>query len=233
MKPIVVIDAGHGGKDSGALGPKGQREKDVVLSVAHLLGAMIADIATVIFTRKDDTFIELGERARIANAAKATLFLSIHCNSGPPGQGDGYEVFTSPGQTKSDQFATNLFIPYANEFPDLRKRMDLGDGDEDKEEKFTVLTRTDMAAALFELEFIHTAAGAAFLTDPKNQARMAKALAAGIRLQLGVSSAAEVQPPAPVFRTFADMIAHLQPISARAQAVADDIDELIRKGWVR
>ncbi|MCW1734636.1 N-acetylmuramoyl-L-alanine amidase family protein [Anaerorudis cellulosivorans] len=79
----VVIDAGHGGKDPGALGSS-SREKDITLSVAKKLGALIEkkhpDVK-VVYTRKDDSFVALDRRADIANSAKADLFISIHCNA--------------------------------------------------------------------------------------------------------------------------------------------------------
>ncbi len=80
---IVVIDAGHGGKDYGALGIK-SKEKDINLGVAKLLGNMIEskmnDIK-VVYTRDDDTFLSLQKRAQIANNANGDLFISIHTNS--------------------------------------------------------------------------------------------------------------------------------------------------------
>jgi N-acetylmuramoyl-L-alanine amidase len=82
----VVIDAGHGGKDPGAIGPGKTNEKDVALAVALKLGEYIhanfPDV-NVIYTRKTDVFIELHERAEIANKNKADLFIAIHCNSTP------------------------------------------------------------------------------------------------------------------------------------------------------
>ncbi|NTW53314.1 MAG: N-acetylmuramoyl-L-alanine amidase [Chlorobaculum sp.] len=80
----VVIDAGHGGKDPGAIGTRGTREKDVVLNVAQDLGMFIRQRwpdVRVIYTRKDDTFIPLKERGQIANRYGGKLFVSIHCNS--------------------------------------------------------------------------------------------------------------------------------------------------------
>ncbi len=79
----VVIDAGHGGKDSGAVGKKTQ-EKDIALSIALKLGALIEENlkdVKVIYTRTTDVFVELYERADIANRAEADLFISIHVNS--------------------------------------------------------------------------------------------------------------------------------------------------------
>ena len=79
----VVIDAGHGGKDAGAVGKK-SKEKDITLAVAKKTGDYIKkkypDVR-VIYTRKTDVFVELMERARIANSNNADIFISIHCNS--------------------------------------------------------------------------------------------------------------------------------------------------------
>jgi N-acetylmuramoyl-L-alanine amidase len=79
----IVIDAGHGGKDPGCHGTK-HKEKDVALAVALKFGKYIEENlkdVRVIYTRKTDVFVELQERAEIANRAKADLFVSIHCNS--------------------------------------------------------------------------------------------------------------------------------------------------------
>lgn len=80
----VVIDAGHGGKDPGAIGPGKTYEKNVALAVALKLGEYIKKSypeVNVVYTRKTDVFLELHERAEIANKQKADLFIAIHCNS--------------------------------------------------------------------------------------------------------------------------------------------------------
>ncbi len=79
----VVIDAGHGGKDPGAVG-RNAKEKDIALGVALKLGALIEENlkdVKVLYTRKSDVFVELHERAAIANRAEADLFISIHVNA--------------------------------------------------------------------------------------------------------------------------------------------------------
>lgn len=79
----VVIDAGHGGKDPGAIGRKA-REKDIALAIALKVGKLIEENVQdvkVIYTRKEDVFVELYERADIANKSKADLFISIHVNA--------------------------------------------------------------------------------------------------------------------------------------------------------
>jgi N-acetylmuramoyl-L-alanine amidase len=84
----IVIDPGHGGKDPGAIGPSGLREKDVNLEISRILKGLLEDRlgVEVILTREDDRFITLDERARVANQASADLFLSIHCNAAPKGR---------------------------------------------------------------------------------------------------------------------------------------------------
>jgi len=91
----IVIDAGHGGHDSGTLGVDGIEEKDVVLDVALRLGKLLHDRlgAEIIYTRSDDTFIPLETRTAIANKAQADLFLSIHANSSEDASARGVETY--------------------------------------------------------------------------------------------------------------------------------------------
>ena len=91
----VVIDAGHGGKDPGSLGLK-NKEKDIALTISLKLGKYIEDNISdvkVIYTRKTDNFVELGERARIANKANADLFICIHCNANTRKEPKGSETY--------------------------------------------------------------------------------------------------------------------------------------------
>jgi len=98
---VVVIDPGHGGKDPGNLG-NGFREKDIVLDVSKQVGALLsAEGVMVIYTRTKDVFIELYDRAPIANKADADLFVSIHCDS-HNSQAYGAGTFVM-GLSKSDK----------------------------------------------------------------------------------------------------------------------------------
>ena len=103
---VVVIDAGHGGKDPGAIGIDNLREKDVTLAIALKLGEILKkempDVK-VVYTRKDDTFIDLYKRGKIANENDGKLFISIHCNStkNKPSDVSGAEVYLlRPGRTE-------------------------------------------------------------------------------------------------------------------------------------
>jgi len=92
----IVIDAGHGGHDTGTIGPTGLMEKDLCLDIALRLGKIIEQKlpgADVVYTRSDDTFIPLEERTHIANEAKADLFISIHANSSPDHGARGVETY--------------------------------------------------------------------------------------------------------------------------------------------
>ncbi len=94
----IVIDPGHGGKDPGAVGVTGVKEKDVNLNVALKLGNMIKQELpgiNVVYTRHDDSFVELYKRGKIANDNGGKLFISIHCNSmtRKPSDARGFEVY--------------------------------------------------------------------------------------------------------------------------------------------
>lgn len=92
----IVIDPGHGGHDTGTIGPTGLMEKDLCLDVALRLGKILEQRlpgADVIYTRSDDTFVPLEERTNIANQAKADLFISIHANSSRDTGARGIETY--------------------------------------------------------------------------------------------------------------------------------------------
>ncbi len=91
----IVIDPGHGGHDTGTIGPNGLEEKDLVLDVGRRLGKLLAGSpgSGVVYTRKDDTFIPLETRTSIANQEQADLFVSIHANSSRDPDARGVETY--------------------------------------------------------------------------------------------------------------------------------------------
>jgi N-acetylmuramoyl-L-alanine amidase len=104
----IVIDPGHGGHDTGTIGPHGLMEKDLCLDVALRLGREIEEKlpgAEVIYTRKDDTFIPLEERTAIANEAKADLFISVHANSSHDAAARGIETYYLNFATSEESMA--------------------------------------------------------------------------------------------------------------------------------
>jgi N-acetylmuramoyl-L-alanine amidase len=92
----IVIDPGHGGHDTGSIGPSGLMEKDLCLDVAQRLGKLIEEnfpAAEIVYTRQADRFVGLEQRTAIANGAKADLFISIHANSSEDAKASGIETY--------------------------------------------------------------------------------------------------------------------------------------------
>ncbi|MBR3628173.1 MAG: N-acetylmuramoyl-L-alanine amidase [Elusimicrobia bacterium] len=106
---VIVLDAGHGGHDPGAIGPHGTKEKDINLAIVLQLEKVFRkdNNYKVILTRDDDTFIPLVERANIANKNKADLFISVHCNANLNRNASGFEVyFLSEHASDSEAIST-------------------------------------------------------------------------------------------------------------------------------
>ncbi|WP_309547080.1 N-acetylmuramoyl-L-alanine amidase [Sphingomonas sp. SUN039] len=95
-RPLVVIDAGHGGHDPGAIGASGAREKDITLALAKSIRdeLLAGGRVRVAMTRDDDRFLVLGERAQIARGLKADLFISVHADSAPGTEATGATIYT-------------------------------------------------------------------------------------------------------------------------------------------
>ncbi len=137
----VVVDAGHGGHDTGTIGPKGLLEKDLVLDVALRLGRLLEKGmgAEVVFTRDDDTFVPLETRTAVANKAQADLFISVHANSSRDPSARGLETyylnFTSSADALEVAARENAVSEKSiHELQDLVKKIALKDKiDESKE----------------------------------------------------------------------------------------------------
>jgi N-acetylmuramoyl-L-alanine amidase len=115
---VVVLDPGHGGRDWGASGPRGAKEKDVVLDIALRLRRLLHERLgiQVILTRAEDVFVSLEERTTIANRAKGDLFLSLHVNADPRGRGDGFEAYflardPSDSEARGSALRENVALP--------------------------------------------------------------------------------------------------------------------------
>jgi len=111
VRPLIVLDPGHGGIDTGTKGPNGQMEKDIVLDFAKRLREKVESLGKyrVLLTRSDDTFVPLAERVRFAREAGAALLISIHADSLPRREGDaqGATVYTL-SETATDPAAARL-----------------------------------------------------------------------------------------------------------------------------
>lgn len=177
----VCMDPGHGGHDSGAVGPTGLLESQAALSIGRYVRRGLLDVGMdVLCTRSSDTFISLERRCEMANDWGADLFLSIHCNAFSNPTAHGYEVWTSRGQTAADVIAEKIFNSIGEAFPRLTPRADTTDGDNDKEAGFAVLTGTRMAAVLVEVAFISNAIEERWLRDVGWKMRMAGAIVSAV-----------------------------------------------------
>lgn len=181
------IDPGHAGgnTDPGACNPvTGLQEADVTLAVSKLVARYLDTVGhQVRLTRTEQEQPEtdsLQYRCDIANDWNADLFVSLHCNSAENPNAEGFEIWTSKGQTDGDKLATCIAEQVQSTFPDLTIRADWADGDVDKESNFYVLRYTDCPACLIEMAFISNATEASLLADPNWQDRMARAIARGV-----------------------------------------------------
>jgi N-acetylmuramoyl-L-alanine amidase len=116
----IVVDAGHGGHDPGAIGPRRVREKDVTLAMARRLAKKLRKAGfEVVLTRSEDRFLALEERTAVANTARGDLFVSIHANAHPRRNRAGIETYFL--NTADDRYAARLAA--------RENGLDLGDGE--------------------------------------------------------------------------------------------------------
>jgi len=106
----IVIDAGHGGYDPGAIGRTGTNEKDINLDIAKRLAKLLKDEGVeVVMTRSNDTFISLERRVELANRSKAQLFVSVHSNANKTRSLNGFEVYhCTPNAVNSGKASVNV-----------------------------------------------------------------------------------------------------------------------------
>lgn len=185
----VHLDAGHGGKDPGATG-QGLREKDIALSITLKVGKILERHGVkVSYSRKTDKFVELSQRAKMANKAKADVFVSIHCNAFEDKKAQGVEVFHYPNKSEGKKLAKSILDSIINAKLYTKNRGI-------KTDTFIVLKKTKMTAVVVELGFITNKEDAKILSG--KQDAFAIAIAKGIlNNYLGIPYKAPQAKPAP------------------------------------
>ena len=173
LSGTVVIDAGHGGKDPGARSVLGFYEKDVNLSVALDVARLLEQRGLrVKLTRTDDYFVELEDRAAIANNIDADLFVSIHSDSFPKNTRRGYTVYIANAASSSSRRAANAIASSMSGTGLNSFGVDTAN--------YHVLTETRGPAVLVELGYLSNRSEAALLRSASFQDRLAQAVADGI-----------------------------------------------------
>lgn len=170
---MVVIDPGHGGKDPGAISVLGYYEKGINLSIAKRLVAILQKRGIqAILTRQGDTFIELNDRADVANNAGADLFVAIHADSNGDRSHQGFTVFIarSPNET-SRRLARSIESALSSTGIESNGI---------KGQDYRVLVRTSCPAVLVECGFLSNSWEAGILDNADHQDRIAAAIADGI-----------------------------------------------------
>jgi len=208
----VVIDAGHGGWDLGTVGREGLLEKNLVLDVAQSLGILLSNRlgCEVIYTRKDDNYIPLEQRAEIANRAQADIFISVHANYSSLATARGvetyYSSFFSPPEAREIEYRENATATVMSQAKlsgrALKAKVEesrklaasvqqalhgtLATGNSAirnrgvREASFVVLTGTEMPSILAEISFVSSPADEQRLRDANYREHIAEALYKGI-----------------------------------------------------
>lgn len=180
---MVIVDAGHGGRDPGAAGIGGILEKDLTLVIARQLVEKLALRlpVTAVLTRWDDSFVPLGERLPPVDGPPM-LFLSLHANASTDPRPRGFEIFyggdilrtsdsTQPSP-RAGRFAKTIAQALRSRMGDVRGHPRPG--------RFAVLTRNPAPGVLVELGYLTHAVDAARLRDPVHQDHLTDALIEGI-----------------------------------------------------
>jgi len=183
----IVLDAGHGGHDPGAVA-NGLKEKDLTLSIVKHIGRLLSEYegVEVHYTRTDDRFLELSERAAIANKLKADYFISVHINAGG---GTGFESYIYNGNVSQATIACQNVI-HAEIMKAIGNVRDRGK----KRANYAVLRETKMPAILTENLFIDNKTDAVKLKDAKFIEAVARGHVLGIAKAFGLKKKAAPAP---------------------------------------
>jgi N-acetylmuramoyl-L-alanine amidase len=168
----VVIDPGHGGKDPGTM-VGGAYEKNIDLLVARKVAALLEQRGVnVIMTRQDDRFVELEDRAQIANRRDTDLFVSIHSDSASDRSIDGFTLYVASDASREAYNAARAVSTAMSRTGSDTRGI--------READYKVLVQTNCPAILIELGYLSNYADARHLQDGAFQTRLAQAIAAGI-----------------------------------------------------
>ena len=190
QEKVIVIDVGHGGKDTGAIGINGIQEKDVVLNIAKVIvklnKVILGDKFDIYLTRYQDTVISLTDRSKLSKALNADLFISLHCNASK-GSSKGMEVYVFNSKTEAFNIkkSIGLGVSVLNESTQnlhLKKRGV-------KFENFQVLRETTVfcPAILIETGFVTNEDEADYFLKSQNTSAVALAILLGANKYLNMN----------------------------------------------
>lgn len=182
---LIVIDAGHGGKDEGAQTLEGPKlfEKNMALSTAHLLNNYLKGFGyQTVMTRTDDTFIPLKERSKFANDKNSNLFISVHYNGAESSQAKGVEVYfykggSDEGRVKKSRLLAETVLDNIIANTQAQSRGI-------KHGNFSVIRETKMPAILVEGGFMTNAGEASKIREVAYMKKIAWGIAEGVRQYL-------------------------------------------------
>ncbi|AIQ36802.1 MULTISPECIES: N-acetylmuramoyl-L-alanine amidase [Paenibacillus] len=177
-KKLVVLDAGHGAKDSGAVGVTGKYEKNFNLAIVLKAAALLKKESNidVVLTRSDDTFLELKDRAAMANNLKADLFISVHANSSGSSAASGTETYYQREASKALANVMHKYLVQATGLSDRGVRYG----------NFHVIRETKMPAVLLEVGYLSNKKDEALLFTDALQNKVAASMVSGIKEYLGI-----------------------------------------------
>jgi N-acetylmuramoyl-L-alanine amidase len=174
---VVAIDAGHGGRDPGAIGPTGLVEKDVVLDIAQRVRELLVRAGVrVIMTRETDAFVELADRPRMARQQGATVFVSIHANASTRAAANGSETYYL---TPQSQVLAQMVQEELGRIQGLANRGT-------KTANFLVLRESDVPSVLVEVAYVSNVDEEARLRQHAFRQRLAEAVSRGVQRFLAV-----------------------------------------------
>lgn len=178
--PKIMIDAGHGGDDPGAIGQLGTKEKDIAMQIAKLVGEELTRHSVeVVYTRTGNETLSLSQRTDKERQSKVDYFISLHCNASESKLAHGIETHIISKGGKAETLATKV----QSELIRLTSRADRGI----KVSNFHVLRETKAPAILIELPFISNLAEEKLLVDEQFKNDLAESIVRGVLSQLNIN----------------------------------------------